>query len=191
MIYGLTHCEYCGESYHGGSCASKAPDVVVINDLPRGRLTVEEHGIDGFNGDLDSPEAAAYFRSIDGGPETVDHIPRRDTHGWLIDVPDGIRNEDPAGYLRPTAGRLIAASIPDGFGFALLSMGDIFRGPDHHHYQPIHGIADSRDRSDALHWLSGLAPVELSSDARIVELHDFGTTGGVLCIYVGDPNWPR
>lgn len=205
------------EPFPGVVIETRATELITIHAdrLAPGRYTLEEHGFDGFAGDVDSEEADAFFRGISGGPKDASHIPARDALGWLYRVPEGLPQEDPSGYLKPTPGSLMGASIPHGFRFALLSIGDVYRGPDHHHYQPIRGVAATYERAEALHWLTGLAPVELDPTTRVVELmlsRDFhpGQAAwgihrarrafdtlelverqGILSLHVGSPSWPH
>lgn len=182
---------------------------IVVDRLKPGTYTEAEHGFDGFVGDLKSPEGQAYMRKISGGPADVSHISPRNAEGWICPVPDGLRDERPGGYLAPVRGSLMPAPPPAGMPYVLLSFGDTFRGPGNDHYQPIHGFAKTIERADELHWLTGLAPVELDGAADLYSFHPKGsritwptdlerfgmhhvTHGGLLYVLrVGGPHWPR
>lgn len=137
-----------------------------------------------FVGDIDSPEASEWFRThISGGPKDVSHIERMNKDGWMFDdvfvppAPDPITN-----YHHVTPGALEDASLPDGFGWFLASLGDLFRASDYNHYAPVYGVARDEARAMDLHWLTDYAPV-MCNGTEV-----FKRFRGHLVYRVGDAN---
>lgn len=156
---------------------------IVVDELVPGH----DYGPDMFVGDIDSPEAHAYFRRISGGPEDVSHIQKADDDGWLFDEVWTPPSRNPAGELVKCEG-IITPDPSIEFRWMLTDM-EVFRGPDWNHYGRVFGLARTRERADELHWLTLQAPVEIDDSSIFYRFRPKGSHRSFLCWRIAGPRW--
>lgn len=133
-----------------------------------------------------------FFRSVEGGPENIDHLVPKNRDGMLFDNPFNPPPRDPdTDYAHAVRGTISRSyKLPLDATWILASF-ETFRGPDKHFYSPIYGVARTRERADELHWLSGYATVELEEQDRkkVCALLQDGIYYPIH--YIGGPQWPN
>jgi hypothetical protein len=145
-----------------------------------------------FIGIPGSPEWDRFMRQVEGGPENIDHLERRNADGWLIEKPFQVPDPDPdTGYLHEVSGVLRRGYyLPIGMKWILASV-EVFRGPDKRHYGVIYGMARTRERAKELHWLSGYATVDISHGRDASKVIAIQVGDDLFPIHeVGGPMWP-